>query len=135
MEGNGIELNVDGVSYRLDEEFPKLSFSGDDRTMGRLLSGSIRDLNVMTRRSVFQHRTRIAGAGVALLHEDTCSAFIVAMDAPLDVTLESTIHSLQILDTLFLEPTQEMIQLAGTGRAILIEIAPEASAPTSIRGQ
>jgi environmental stress-induced protein Ves len=128
VEGDGIELDVEGVAYRLDKASPKLSFSGDDITSGQLLAGPIRDLNVMTRRSQFRHRTRFVESGVALLAEETGVAFLVALDGPFDVTLDSTIHSLQALDTLMLEATQDLILLSGTGRAILVEIAAEASA-------
>jgi hypothetical protein len=62
-------------------------------------------------------------SGVALLAEETCVAFIVALDGSFDVTLGSTIRSLQVLDTLMLEATQDLILLSGTGRAILVEIA------------
>ncbi len=127
VEGEGIELDVEGIAYRLDEDAPKLSFSGDDITAGRLLSEPIRDLNVMTRRGQFRHRTRFVESGVALLAEETHVAFLVALDGPFDVTLDSTIHSLQMLDTLMLDPTQDLILISGTGRAILVEIAPDAS--------
>jgi len=127
VEGDGIELDVEGVVYRLDPASPKLSFSGDDMTVGRLLSGPIRDLNVMTRRDRFRHRTRFVESGVALLSEETETAFLVVLDGPFDVTLGSTIHSLRRLDTLALEATQDLILLSGTGRAILIEIAPTLS--------
>lgn len=125
VEGDGIELDVEGIAYPLDRNAPKLSFSGDDITTGRLLSGPIRDLNVMTRRGRFRHRTRFVESGVALLSEDTTVAFVVALDGSFDVTLDSTIHSLQALDTLMLEATQDLIALSGTGRAILVEIAPD----------
>jgi environmental stress-induced protein Ves len=128
VEGEGIELDVEGVAFRLDAAAPKLSFSGDDATAGRLLAGPIRDLNVMTRRGLFRHRTRFVQSGVALLSEETVSAFLVALDGSFDVTLDSTIHALQPLDTLALEATQDLIQLVGTGRAVLVEIAPETSA-------
>jgi environmental stress-induced protein Ves len=127
VEGNGIELDVEGIAYRLDEASPKLSFSGDDITAGRLLWGPIRDLNVMTRRGQFRHRTRFVESGVALLAEETHVAFLIALDGPFDVTLDSTIHSLQVLDTLMLDPTQDLILISGTGRALLVEIAPDAS--------
>src|SRR5919112_5021061 len=39
VEGDGIELDVEGIAYPLDRTSPKLSFSGDDITTGRLLSG------------------------------------------------------------------------------------------------
>lgn len=124
VEGGGIELDVEGVAYRLDATAPKLSFSGDDRTGGRLLSGPIRDLNVMTRRGEFRHRTRFVESGVALLSDETATAFLVALDGPFDVTLGPAIHSLGPLDALVLEATRDLILLSGTGRAILIEIAP-----------
>ena len=125
VEGEGIELDVEGIAYPLDRASPKLSFSGDDITAGRLLSGPIRDLNVMTRRGRFRHRTRFVESGVALLAEETSTAFIVALDGPFDVTLDSTIHSLDVLDALMLEATQDLILLSGTGRAILVEITPD----------
>ena len=128
VEGAGLELDVEGASYRLDASSPKLSFSGDDATIGRLLDGPIRDLNVMTRRGRFRHRTRFVESGVALLAESTGTAFIVALDGSFDVTLEGEIHSLQVLDALILDGTQDLIQLSGNGRAILVEIAPDISA-------
>jgi environmental stress-induced protein Ves len=128
VEGAGLELDVEGASTRLDTSSPKLSFSGDDATVGRLLSGPIRDLNIMTRRGRFRHRSRFVGSGVALLAEDTAVAFIVALDGSFDITLDGTIHSLQVLDTLILEAPQDLIGLSGNGRAILIEIAPDGSA-------
>ena len=128
VEGEGIELDVEGVTYALAKASPKLSFSGDDVTTGRLLSGPIRDLNVMTRRGQFRHRTRFVNSGVALLAEETDVAFLVPLDGSFDVTLETTIHSLQVLDTLMLEATQDLILLSGMGRAILVEVEPEGSA-------
>ena len=128
LEGEGIELDVEGIVYPLDAANPKLSFSGDDITTGRLLSGPIRDLNVMTRRGQFRHRTRFVESGVALLAGRHLRRLLVALDAPFDVTLDSTIHTLDVLDTLMLEATQDLIQLSGTGRAILVEIAPDTSA-------
>ena len=127
VEGSGIELDVEGIAYALDTASPKLTFSGDDITTGRLLSGPIRDLNVMTRRGQFRHRTRFVESGVALLSDDATVAFLVPLDSPFDVTLGATIHSLQMLDTLMLEATQDLVLLSGTGRAILVEIAPDPS--------
>ena len=128
VEGDGLELGVEGIAYRLDRASPKLSFSGDDATAGRLLSGPIRDLNVMTRRGEFRHRTRLVESGVAILSEDAAAAFVVPLEGPFDITIGSAIHSLQELDILMLEATQELILLSGSGRAILIEIEPDTQA-------
>ncbi|MFL5157968.1 MAG: HutD family protein [Microvirga sp.] len=127
VEGAGFELDVEGIAFQLNQASPKLSFSGDDIATGRLLSGPIRDLNVMTRRGQFRHRARFIESGVALLSDDTIVAFLVPLDGPFDVTLDSTIHSLQALDALMLEATQELVLLSGTGRAILVEISPDPS--------
>ncbi len=125
VEGNGIELEVGGVSHRLDAASPALSFSGDDRTVGKLLSGPIRDLNVMTRRGQFSHHTRMLEAGITPLSETTRTAFIVALGAGLNVAIGRKIWSLQALDTLILD--QGPIHPLG-GKAILIEIALAVSA-------
>ncbi|QFU16311.1 HutD/Ves family protein [Microvirga thermotolerans] len=128
VEGGGIELTVEGVPYRLDGPSAKLSFSGDDRTSGRLLSGPIRDLNVMTRRGQFRHRTRLLDSGVALVSEGTAAALLVALDGPVDVALDTTVHSLGPLDALVLDTMPDLIPLSGPGRAVLVEIAPADSA-------
>lgn len=124
-EGDGIVLNVEGVPYPLDRTSPKLAFSGDDTTTGRLTSGPIRDINVMTRRGRFRHSTRFVESGVALLAQETVAAFLVVLDGPFDITLAADLHSVERLDTLALEATQDLILLSGTGRALLIEIAPD----------
>jgi environmental stress-induced protein Ves len=128
VEGDAIELDVEEITYRLDRTSPKLSFSGEDRTISRLVSGPIRDLNVMTRAGEFTHRTRFVESGVAILSDNTVAAFITPIDGTLDVTMDRHIHSLQPLDTLCLDATQELIQLSGTGRTLLVEIAPEGAA-------
>ena len=130
LEGEGLELDVSGESYQLDKRSPKLSFSGDDHTVGRLRSGPIRDLNVMTRRDRFQHRTRIMTSGVALLSDETCAAFIVPLDAAIDVTWQGALYTLDCFDTLHLDPAQDLIQVAGSGRAILMEIGHASSPDT-----
>ncbi|MCB8822147.1 HutD/Ves family protein [Microvirga rosea] len=125
MEGGNIELTVGGVPFRLKGPSDKLSFSGDDPTTCRLLSGPIRDLNVMTRRGQFRHRTRTLEAGTALLAEDAHMAFITPLNGRLNVTLGGTMHALETHDTLMLPAWTDLIPLSGPGRAVLIEITPD----------
>jgi hypothetical protein len=127
VEGDGIDLDVEGVVHRLDKTSPKLSFSGGHMTCGRLPSGPIRDLNVMTRRGQFRHSTMFVQSDVVVLSVRTVIAFFVVLDGSFDITLNSTVHSLRRLDTLALEATHEPIPLLGNGRMILIEIAPDPS--------
>jgi environmental stress-induced protein Ves len=54
--GAGLVLETaDGAEVPLDTTSPPFSFTGDDPVTARLMMGPVRDLNVMTRRSVFHH--------------------------------------------------------------------------------
>jgi environmental stress-induced protein Ves len=59
IEGDGIELTVDGQTERLDKRFARFSFAGEAKTWCRLLGGPARDLNVMTRRDRWKHAVAI----------------------------------------------------------------------------
>jgi environmental stress-induced protein Ves len=63
LSGNGMRLDIDGVSHRLTPQSPPCLFSGDANTMGYLLDGPITDLNVMSRRSRFTHQVTRIGMG------------------------------------------------------------------------
>lgn len=128
LEGSGIELDVAGTLHRLNPLSPSLSFSGDEITVGRLLSGPIRDLNVMTRRGRFAHAVRIVQAGAVPLSGSIRTGFLVAMDGAINVMLREETYSLDTLDTLAIDARQEPLLLSGSGRAILVEIAPVSSA-------
>ncbi len=49
LDGNGVELTVDGAAQRLTVECAPLRFSGEAPTECRLLDGPTRDLNLMLR--------------------------------------------------------------------------------------
>lgn len=56
LEGEGLELGIDGAPPILLPPEPRpLSFPADVRTEARLVQGPARDLNVMTRRGLFDH--------------------------------------------------------------------------------
>ena len=53
LEGNGMQLEFEGApAERLDQRLRFLKFSGDWQTRGRLISGPVRDFNVIVRRDV-----------------------------------------------------------------------------------
>jgi environmental stress-induced protein Ves len=66
LEGAGMVLDVAGQgTWTLVADGPPLAFSGDVATSSRLIAGSTRDFNVMTRRGVFTHtlcRCTLAGS-------------------------------------------------------------------------
>ncbi len=56
LEGEGLELGIDGAPpILLSPDSRPLSFPADVRTEARLVQGPVRDLNVMTRRGLFNH--------------------------------------------------------------------------------
>jgi uncharacterized protein len=122
VEGAGIEIEVAGASHRLDPASPLLSFPGDVPTKARLLSGPIRDLNVMTRRGQFEHRTTFVQAGAITPSGNCRAAFIFALDAALGLSAGSAKYVLQPLDALALDAATDNVVLSGPGRAIFVEI-------------
>ncbi len=58
----GLLLDVGGVEHRVDPLRPFV-FPGDVATSARLLSGPVRDLNVMTRRGVVVAEVEVLGIG------------------------------------------------------------------------
>jgi uncharacterized protein len=122
VEGAGIEVEVAGTSHRLDPQSPLLSFPGDVPTQARLLSGPIRDLNVMTRRGRFSHHTTFVQAGDITLSRSARAAFIFALDAALELSSGTAKYLLQPLDAFVLDEATDNVVLSGPGQAILIEI-------------
>lgn len=121
IEGAGIEIEVAGHSHRLDPASPLLAFPGDVPTEARLLSGPIRDLNIMTRRGHFSHRATFVQAGDITLAPQSSAAFIFALDA-LGVSTGSGKYVLQPLDAVELDSTTDPLILSGPGRGFLVEI-------------
>ena len=129
VEGDGIELDVEGIAYPLDEAVSQaVVFRRRHHDRAAPLGADPRSQRHDPARAVPAPDAVRANRAWRCWPRRPCAAFIVALDGPFDVTLDATIHSLQVLDTLMLEATQDLIQLSGTGRAILVEIAPEASA-------
>jgi uncharacterized protein len=60
IEGDGMELTIDGQVRRIADPFEPLAFSGDARTDCRLLARPIRDFNLMMARSYASGGLRIS---------------------------------------------------------------------------
>jgi environmental stress-induced protein Ves len=61
LDGGGVQLSSadDSVLHVLDTPLQPFAFSGDVEVHGRLLDGDCHDLNVMTRRAVYQAEVRV----------------------------------------------------------------------------
>lgn len=80
IDGDGMELTVDGVTRRLQRRYEPFSFSGDAKTTCRLLGGPTRDLNVVTRRDRWSHTvaiSRVMGPRLHLAVELLCFVYVL----------------------------------------------------------
>ena len=59
IEGNGIELRIDGEIAVLDRLYVPFRFRGEARTECRLIDGPVRDFNVMTQREHWGHEVTV----------------------------------------------------------------------------
>jgi hypothetical protein len=94
LDGAGMTLVFDGRPVRLVPRVP-FAFSGDAACAGRLETGPVRDLNVITRRGAAQHALGVqrAGADAERLLAAPLVAF-VALDDSAVVTVDGVPHTL-----------------------------------------
>jgi environmental stress-induced protein Ves len=87
VDGNGVELIVaNGAATTLDRSCRSASFPGEAHVQCRLVDGTVRDLNVMTRRDRFVHAIALRSAreGAALRCGEARFAVILEGGAILD---------------------------------------------------
>jgi hypothetical protein len=80
LEGDGVELTVDGVVKRLQRRFEAFTFSGDAKTSCRLLGGPVQDFNVVTQRDRWSHSvsiSRVMGPRVRLTIGNLCLVYVL----------------------------------------------------------
>ncbi len=117
IEGSALELEVDGITHRLDEAAPLLSFPGEAAALGRLVPGPVRDCNVMTRRGMFSHAVDVLPPGVASLAlrpRDVLAA--VALQDATRLGLDAEFHDLGRFDLLL---TEDLPSRLSTDRQVL----------------
>jgi len=80
IDGNGIELTVDGVTQQLSRRYAPFTFSGNAKTTCRLLDGPARDFNVVTRRDRWSHTvaiSRVMGPRLQLAVARLCFVYVL----------------------------------------------------------
>jgi environmental stress-induced protein Ves len=130
VEGPGMALTVDGVTYELADRFRPFAFPGDAVTNCRLLGGAIVDFNVMTRRDsvsarvgiVREARTELPGA-TAGPAAGTTTTLVVVLDGT--ATLPALGVTLTRLDALLLKPDAfappQPLTVSGTTAVVTFE--------------
>lgn len=79
LEGDGMELTVDGARTTLDQPFAPFTFDGGASTTCRLLRGPVRDLNVMVDRSRARATVEVIENGTVRIPSQ--SALVYCLDA------------------------------------------------------
>lgn len=120
LAGDGLELTVAGRVHRLTVGSAPLTFPGDAPSDASLLGGAVTDLNVMTRRGVFEHGVEAVAAG-PIGGPDGEGAICVVV-ALADIALADTAHAkagperarLSIGDALFLDHGETVVAAAAS---------------------
>lgn len=80
IDGEGMELTVDGVPKLLQRRYEVFAFSGDAKTTCRLLGGPTRDFNAVTRRDRWSHTvgiSRVMGPRLQLSIAHLCFVYVL----------------------------------------------------------
>ncbi len=106
LTGNGIVLAFeDGESVPLEQFSPPYPFAADRPVEGRLVSGPIDDLNVMTRRGAWLHRVeRLAGPGPVELSVVRGLLLLLSRSDGWTIAADDRVESLAPGDSAILEP-------------------------------
>lgn len=121
LSGEGIALDVVGhIPMTLDATSPPFAFPGDSLCSAKLVSGAIRDLNVMVRRHGWQARARRLNAPDHIASKATVTILVAATDCQLGE------QTLQAEDAVHAAPGETLQLVRGT--AVLIELDTPAAA-------
>jgi len=127
LSGDGMALSIEGVGEKLlTPEATPLAFPADAPTAARLTGGPITDLNVMTRRGVFQHTlVRQVAEGSLPLEVSSGERLLLALE-PLGVSTADGLIGLQPLDALVLDGSEkaEIVSVGESAAFYLVEITP-----------
>ena len=135
LAGNGLRLRFDdgGEMHELHPPHGRLRFAGERVVIGELLDGPTHDFNLMWRRGRVQaelwHRPLVGPMVIFADPGTTWAVHLVAGQARF--ADDSGLPSLAAGDTAILEATSQRLRhvLDGGGEALLVRIAPAATAP------
>jgi len=128
LEGIGMELTIDDADpVRLDQRLRFTRFAGEAQTAAKLLSGPVRDFNVIVRRDAFLadvlHRPLV---GPMVFLPENATWFVYLAGGRADVKLAGAVQELGVGESLLLEPddSNERIVLNGGGEVALVKLIP-----------
>jgi len=125
LEGNGMQLDFDAApAERLEQRLRFVTFSGDWRASGRLLSGPVRDFNVIVRRDAVRadvlYRPLV---GPMVFFPEAGTTWFVYL-AGGQALLKNAGATLEAGDALLLESdaSTHSAVLSGGGEAVLVKL-------------
>jgi uncharacterized protein len=127
LEGEGMDLAIGGGEWqRLAKSSPPLRFSCDLPAKARLVAGPVLDLNVMTRRSAFDHRVARLHSGFSQPHSGETTVIFCARGR-IAVECAGKVISLGALDCAILDPASpRTVRQEGDAMGFEITILPVA---------
>lgn len=132
LEGFGMELTFDAApAVRLDRRLSFVRFAGEWQTHGRLLSGPVRDFNVIVRRDKVAvevwHRPLVGP--MVFLPEEATTWFLYLASGRAEFRLDGATQTLEAGESLLLTPDaqNERTVLNGGGELVLVKFGPPAS--------
>jgi environmental stress-induced protein Ves len=127
LDGVGMELRFDAApSVRLERRLQFFGFPGEWQTQGVLLSGPVRDFNVIVRRAAVGaevwHRP-LVGPMVFLASPDT-TWFVYLVAGSATIKNQQGVPTLDVGDSLLLEAdaTTDNIVLTGGGEVVIVKL-------------
>lgn len=127
LDGFGMQLTFDAAPpERLEQRLQFVRFAGEWRAHGKLLSGPVRDFNVIFRRAAVRTeiwRRPLVGPMVFLPEDATWFAYLASGKA--EVKLGGNLQTIDMGESLLLEsaPGGDRVVLNGSGELALVKFA------------
>ncbi len=109
LDGAGVNLRCGSAEHRLRAQGDMAAFDGGAATASQLVSGSVRDFNVMTRRSDYQNHVELRGSqgsrtgSMLSLSESSQDINVLFLLEDQRISANGRGLSLERLDAIFLE--------------------------------
>jgi len=128
LDGFGMELTFDAAPpVRLERRLQFVHFAGEWQTHGKLISGPVRDFNVIVRRDTVAaevlHRPLV---GPMVFLPDNACWFVYLAGGSADLKLRGVVQTLEAGESLLLEADtdNDRIVLNGGGEVVLVKFTP-----------
>lgn len=122
LEGEGLDLTIDGKPVRLTEGSAPYAFAADVPVGSLLISGSVVDLNVMTRRGLCSSDVSKIQLASVESAGDAAAVTILLPRVRLSIALGARTETVEPGDAVLLDPGEVISLHAADGEAFVITI-------------